>query len=72
MKLMCEKIRKELKLKKDQIISISVHDTKLHHGDLECVLFYRTDSASQNPESAGSINYHTVEKDEDTPWEDIL
>ena len=46
MKMMCTRISKELKLMKDQIISISIHDTKLHHGDLECVLFYRTDSVA--------------------------
>lgn len=35
-------IKQELQLMQDQIISISIHDTTVHHGDLECVVFYRT------------------------------
>lgn len=35
-------IKNELKLMQDQIVSVSVHDSKVSHGDLEAVVFYRT------------------------------
>ena len=42
MEAMVRLIKDELKLMQDQIVSISIHDTKVHHGDIEAVLFYRT------------------------------
>ena len=35
-------IKDDLKLMSDQIVSISIHDSKISHGDLEAVVFYRT------------------------------
>jgi hypothetical protein len=34
-------LQDELKLKKSQFISMSIHDSKVKHGDLEAVVFYR-------------------------------
>jgi hypothetical protein len=43
-----------------------------HHGDLEAVCFFREKSIVANSEPTEGINYHTVERDEDTVWSDIL
>jgi len=71
-KLMADKIKNELRLFKDQIVSISVHDSRVHHGDLEAVVFYREKSIVANSEPTESINYHCIERDEDTEWGEIL
>lgn len=71
MEAMVRLIKDELKLMQDQIVSISVHDTKVHHGDIECVLFYRTQSTVDNSEPTESLNYHLIVRDEDTEWSNI-
>jgi len=55
MQAMVTAIKDELKLMQDQIVSISIHDTKVHHGDLEAVLFYRTQSTVDNSEPTESL-----------------
>lgn len=67
-----DKIKTELGLFKDQIVSISVHDSRVHHGDLEAVVFYREKSIVADSEPTESISYNIVERDEDTAWDDIL
>lgn len=71
-KMLEDKIKTELGLMKDQIVSISVHDSRVHHGDLEAVVFYREKSIVANSEPTESIKYNIVERDEDTEWGDIL
>jgi hypothetical protein len=70
--MLADKIKIELGLFKDQIVGISVHDSRVHHGDLEAVVFYREKSIVANSEPTESINYNIVERDEDTEWADIL
>jgi hypothetical protein len=41
----------------DQIVSISIHDSKTHHGDLEAVIFYRSQSLVANSEPCDLIDY---------------
>jgi hypothetical protein len=41
----------------DQIVSISIHDSKTHHGDLEAVIFYRSQSLAANSEPCDLIDY---------------
>jgi hypothetical protein len=53
-------------------VSISVHDSRVHHGDLEAVVFYREKSIVANSEPTESFKYNIVERDEDTVWGDIL
>lgn len=53
-------------------MSISIHDSRVHHGDLEAVVFYREKSIVANSEPTESISYNIVERDEDTVWGDIL
>ena len=48
MEMMVRLIKDDLKLMQDQIVSISIHDSKVHHGDLEAVVFYRTQSTVDN------------------------
>ena len=67
-----DKIKSELGLFKDQIVSISIHDSRVHHGDLEAVVFYREKSIVANSEPTESINFNVVERDEDIVWGDIL
>lgn len=64
-------IKDELKLMADQIISISIHDSQVHHGDLEAVVFYRTESKSDSSEPTESLGFNIVVRDEDTPWDSI-
>ena len=65
-------IKEELKLMNDQIISISIHDSKLRHGDLEAVVFYRTESIADNSEPTDSMSYNLIERDEDVNWSNML
>ena len=53
-------------------MSISIHDSRVKHGDLEAVVFYREKSIVANSEPTESIKYNIVERDEDTVWGDIL
>ena len=63
----------ELKLKKDQVVSISIHDSRVHHGDLEAVLFYKSESTSPDSEPIeDSLDFTLVERDEDTEWDVIM
>lgn len=55
----------------DQIVSISVHDTAVHHGDLEAVVFYRTQSTVDDSEPLDSLNYTPIIRDEDVEWNTI-
>ena len=71
-KMLGDIIKDELKLFKDQIVSISIHDSRVHHGDLEAVVFYRENTVVANSEPTESIKYNIVERDEDTAWGDIL
>lgn len=71
-KLLGDMIKNELRLFKDQIVSISIHDSRVKHGDLEAVVFYREKSIVANSEPTESIKYNIVERDEDTVWGDIL
>jgi len=41
----------------DQIVSVSIHDSKTHHGDLEAVIFYRSQSLVANSEPCDSLMY---------------
>ena len=52
-------------------MSISIHDTKVHHGDMEAVCFYRTQSTVDNSEPTESLQYHLIVRDEDTDWANI-
>ena len=72
MEMMVRLIKDDLKLMQDQIVSISIHDSKVHHGDLEAVVFYRTQSTIDNSEPTESLSYHLVVRDEDTEWSNIL
>jgi hypothetical protein len=66
-------VKDELQLSRDQVVSISIHDTRVRHGDLEAVIFYRTYSIQKNSEPlADSLSYQLIERDEDTDWEVIL
>ena len=56
-------LKDELQLMADQIVSISIHDSAVHDGDLEAVVFYRTESAVDNSEPIESLNY--------TPYEEM-
>lgn len=56
----------------DQIVSVSIHDSKSHHGDLEAVIFYRNQSLVANSEPCDSLIYHLIERDEDTDWNTVL
>ena len=63
----------ELHLKKDQVVSLSIHDTRVKHGDLEAVLFYKTESSLPDSEPIeDSLDYTLIEKDEDTEWNEIM
>ena len=64
-------IKDDLKLMQDQIVSISIHDTKIRHGDLEAVVFYRTQSTVDNSEPLESLSNVFVERDEDAQWSEI-
>jgi hypothetical protein len=55
----------------DQIVSISIHDTTVHHGDLEAVVFYRTLSTVDNAEPTDSLSYNSIIRDEDVEWNTI-
>jgi len=50
-------------------VSISIHDSKVHHGDLEAVVFYRTSSTSNNSEPMESLTHQLIERDEDVEWQ---
>mmetsp|Transcript_2794 Transcript_2794/g.4778 ORF Transcript_2794/g.4778 Transcript_2794/m.4778 type:complete len:151 (-) Transcript_2794:511-963(-) len=66
-------IKSDLKLCKDQIISISIHDSRIRHGDLEGVVFYREESLEADSEPlADTLTFQLIERDEDTSWDDIL
>jgi hypothetical protein len=43
----------------------------VHHGDLEAVVFYRTQSTSHNSEPTDSLTYNTIVRDEDIDWNTI-
>ena len=70
-KMLGDMIKNELRLFKDQIVSISIHDSRVHHGDLEAVVFYREKSIVADSQPTESIKYNIVERDEDTDWADI-
>lgn len=65
-------LKDELQLMADQIVSISIHDSAVHDGDLEAVVFYRTESAVDNSEPIESLNYTPYVRDEDVAWNTIL
>ena len=70
---MCNLISNNLKLTRDQIISISMHDALVKHGDLETVVFYRENSTQPDAVPlAEDISNVCIEKDEDTEWDVIL
>ena len=52
-------------------MSISIHDTKVRHGDLEAVVFYRTESTVDNSEPLESMSTILIERDEDVNWLEI-
>jgi hypothetical protein len=56
----------------DQIVSISIHDSKIYHGDLEAILFYRSQSLVSNSEPCDSLDFNLIERDEDTSWQNVL
>ena len=56
----------------DQIVSVSIHDSKTHHGDLEAVIFYRSQSLVANSEPCDTLMYQLFERDEDTDWDIVL
>ena len=64
-------IRDDLKLMVDQIISISIHESVISHGDLEAVVFYRTKASVDNSEPCESLAAIEFVRDEDTKWSDI-
>lgn len=64
-------IKEELKLMYDQIVSVSIHDVKVHHGDFEVVVFYRTESTVDNSEPTESLEYKVIVRDEDCDWDTI-
>lgn len=64
-------IKDELKLMYDQIVSVSIHDVKVHHGDIEVVVFYRTESTVDNSEPTDNLEYKVIVRDEDIEWEQI-
>ena len=64
-------IKNDAKLMADQIVSISMHDTIVEHGDLECVIFYRKRSTVDNSEPTESLEYDLIVRDEDTDWAKI-
>ena len=53
-------------------MSISIHDSKISHGDLEAVVFYRTQSIKDNSEPCEFISFSLAEHDEDVSWNTIL
>ena len=55
MDAMTRLIKDDLRLMADQIISVSIHDSEVHHGDLEAVVFYRTQSTVDNSEPTDSL-----------------
>ena len=69
---LCSIMSNNLKLTRDQIISISMHDAMVKHGDLEAVVFYRENSDVGALPLAEDISNVCIEKDEDTEWDDIL
>jgi hypothetical protein len=64
-------IKDDLKLMNDQIVSISIHDSTVHHGDIEAVVFYRTQSTVDNSEPTESLTYNIIVRDEDIDWNTI-
>ena len=71
-KALIEKI-KDLKLTKENIINISLHDSKVRHGDLEAVVFYNTKPSPASFKPLGDdLTYNLIERDEDTNWDDIM
>jgi hypothetical protein len=64
-------IKDDLKLMNDQIVSISIHDSTVHHGDIEAVVFYRTQSTVDNSEPTESLSFQTIIRDEDVDWNTI-
>jgi hypothetical protein len=64
-------IKDDLKLMNDQIVSISIHDTTVHHGDIEAVVFYRTQSTVDNSEPLETLTYNAIIRDEDVDWNTI-
>lgn len=69
--LLVKTIRDDLKLMIDQIVSISIHETLVHHGDLEAVVFYRTAASVDNSEPTESLACQEFVRDEDTPWSEV-
>lgn len=69
--LLKQTIRDELKLMVDQIVSISIHESEVRHGDLEAVVFYRTRPSSDNSEPTESLEVQEFVRDEDTEWSEI-
>ena len=49
-------------------MSISIHDSKIKNGDLEAILFYRSQSLVSNSEPCDSLQFFLAERDEDTEW----
>ena len=49
-----------------------MHDSKISHGDLEVIVFYRTQSIKDNSDPCESIAFTLIEKDEDETWQSIL
>jgi hypothetical protein len=62
---------KSAQLMADQIVSISMHDSVVENGDLECVIFYRERSTVDNSEPTESLEYDLIVRDEDTDWAKI-
>lgn len=70
---LCSIIKDDLKLCQDQVVSISLHDSRVRHGDLEAVVFYREQTTKADSEPlADSLEFKLVERDEDTKWTDVL
>lgn len=53
-------------------MSLSIHDSQVHHGDMEAVLLYRTQSTVDNSEPTESLSYNLIVRDEDQDWDSIL
>lgn len=72
MKLLCALIKDDLQLMKDQIVSISIHDSTVKSGNLAAVVFYKSRTTSSSSEPCENVGYHLIERDEDTDWGEIL
>ena len=57
----------------NRIVSISIHDTQVHHGDLEAVVWYKKHENLEASivEDSESLSYECVVKDEDVNWSQL-